>query len=156
MTPAQPATSIWLHVPRHCRMAGEFTSDRDVRIEFGDLAEETSVVFDRIALERFTTLGNKLLEVPVYETEPAYLPVLVAPSSPDDPGVPSLAAGENSAFIQELRTVSELMSSYARWVIDPKTTDVTPFSFPEQMLLSVRLAALGQAVRELTYARTER
>lgn len=144
MKPAPPDTSVLVHIPASCRMAGEFTLDHDVRIEFGSVLDETCVVFERTALERFTTLAHELLAVPANEHAPAH--------GPDDPDVPGLMTGDRGVFIHELHTVSELMTAYAHWALDPTATDVAPVPFEEQVLLSARLAALGDAVRELAYA----
>ncbi|GAB3446321.1 hypothetical protein [Actinophytocola sediminis] len=150
-----PDRSVWLMIPENCRVSGGFTNNRDIRVVFGDPADETTVVFERFALERFARLAHELLAVPAYDEDPAHLPVIVSPQAPENPGVPNLAAGRDSTFIHELRNVSGLLNSYRRWVLDPAPPNVVSFPFADQMLLSVRLAALGHAVRELAYSRTK-
>lgn len=150
--PAPPDKAVWLHIPEHCRMVGQFTADRDIQLLFGSLTDETTVVFERFALERLARLVHELLAVPAYEEEVAKLPVLVSPSMSEDAGAPNLAAGEESSFIRELRAVSKLLEPYVGWVLEPDTTENSPFPFEDQMLLSVRLAALGHAVREAALA----
>lgn len=150
MRPASPETSVWLHIPGNCHMAGEFTSDRDIRMVFGNLADETSVVFERVALERFARMAHELLAVPVHNEEPAHS--IVAAGSPDDPGAPSLASGEDSVFVREMCAVGALVGRYVQWWLGREEPDTTPFPFEEQMLLSARMAALGHGVRELAYA----
>lgn len=150
-----PDKSVWLMIPGNCRVSGAFTSDRDIRVVFGDLPEETTVVFERLALERFARLAHELLAVPAHHENPALLPMLVAPGAPDNPGVPNLAGGRKSIFIRELRDVSELLVSFGHWALDPAAPNGVAFPFAEQMLLSARLAALGHAVRELAYSRMD-
>jgi hypothetical protein len=74
-----PQVSVWLDVPDDCRMQGEFTGDRDIHIIFGQFGSgQQNVLFEREALERFVTLANELLAMPLPDDRKADLPVLVA------------------------------------------------------------------------------
>lgn len=136
-------------------MVGQFTSDRDFLLLFGSLTDETSVVFERIALERLARLAHELLAVPAYEEEVATLPVLVSPSVSEDAGAPNLAAGEESIFIRELREMSRLIEPYVRWLWG--STRRTTNRGPLRSRCSCRCGwrRWGHAVRELALARMD-
>jgi hypothetical protein len=76
----QPHASIWLDVPEDCRMQAEFTGDRDIHLTFGEYGNQQNLLFERDALERFVSLANELLAVPLPEDYKAPLPVLVSPA----------------------------------------------------------------------------
>lgn len=87
MTDHVPAKAVWLDIPDACRMRGEFDPDRRLEFMFGGLRDGVNVVFERQALERFVTLANTLLAVPVSDDTQADLPKLELLSSERSPRV---------------------------------------------------------------------
>lgn len=81
VTTNKPEAAVWLDIPADCRMTGEFTGDFDLHVVFGDIKDGVEVMFERPALERFVTLANELLAVPLPDDAKADLPTLHAPSS---------------------------------------------------------------------------
>jgi hypothetical protein len=73
-----PKASAWIDIPNSCRMRGEFTSDHDIQVMFGDPDDGVNVLFQRPALERFVRLARELLAVPIPDDPEADLPKLYA------------------------------------------------------------------------------
>lgn len=80
MIPDQPQTSVWLDIPDTCRMRGEFTGDFDIQVMFGDPYDGVTMLFERLALERFVRLAGELLAVPIPDNSKASLPVIASPT----------------------------------------------------------------------------
>lgn len=133
----QPHAAVWLDIPRSTRLRAKFTVEGDIHVMFGDQNDEMNMVFERPAMARLVEVAGELLAVARHE---------------DKASVPGLVTRENGAFMQEMRQVGELLGVYTRWALDSDSAGDEAFPFTEQMLLSARLAALGQTVRELAYA----
>jgi hypothetical protein len=63
-----PTVALWLNIPEDCQMRGDFEPsseiEPDIRVVLGDSADDTQLLFEREALERFVKLGQELLAVP--------------------------------------------------------------------------------------------
>lgn len=64
-----PEAALWLSIPDSCRMRGEFeVGDHalpDVHFLLGNNGDDKHLLFEREALERFVTLAQRMLAVPV-------------------------------------------------------------------------------------------
>jgi hypothetical protein len=75
-----PEKSVWVDIPGHCRIQGEFTGDLDVLVMFGEPKDGVNVLFERGGLERFMRLVNELLTLPLSDDPNADLPKIIAPA----------------------------------------------------------------------------
>lgn len=64
-----PEAALWLTVPDNCWMRGEFEVGHhvlpDIHILLGSDRHDKHLLFEREALERFVTLAQRMLAVPV-------------------------------------------------------------------------------------------
>jgi hypothetical protein len=60
--------TLWLDIPKDCRIRGEFAPGRsgvpDIYLYLAGEGEDTSLHFERAALERFVELAQHLLAAP--------------------------------------------------------------------------------------------
>lgn len=80
MIPDSPRSSIWLDIPDTCRIRGEFTGDYDIQVMFGSSSDGATVLFERLALERFVRLAMDLLAMPLPDNPKDGLPAIVSPA----------------------------------------------------------------------------
>lgn len=69
-----PRTGLWVNIPDECRMYSEFEigdSDLpDIKISFDGSTNDTEIVFERTALERFIGLAQRTLAIPATPSSP--------------------------------------------------------------------------------------
>ena len=69
-----PRAALWLNVPGNCRMRSEFEIGDcdlpDIKFILGSDGDDTQLVFERAALERFVQLSQWMLAVPVAPDSP--------------------------------------------------------------------------------------
>ena len=63
-----PQVALWLSVPGNCRMRGDFevgvNEAHDIHVILGSNGDDTHLLFEREALERFVELAQRMLAVP--------------------------------------------------------------------------------------------
>ncbi len=64
-----PQAALWLTIPDNCWMRSEFEVGNgdlpDIKVILGSDSDDTQLVFERKALERFVALAQQMLAVPV-------------------------------------------------------------------------------------------
>ena len=75
-----PEKSVWVDIPGHCRIQGEFTGDLDVHVMFGEPGDGVNVLFERRALERLVDLAKELFAAPLPEDPADDLPKINVPA----------------------------------------------------------------------------
>ena len=62
-----PQIALWLSVPDNCRMRGDFevgdNEAPDIHIMLGSIGDDTHLLFEREALERFIELAQRMLAI---------------------------------------------------------------------------------------------
>ncbi len=72
--------SVWLDIPRECRIRAEFTGGRDIQFTIGEWCDGHTMVFERPALEEFVELAGQVLALSLPADRKAELPVLMSPA----------------------------------------------------------------------------
>ena len=64
----QPQIALWLSVPDKCRMRGDFEVGAnqvpDIHVMLGSVGDDSHLLFEREALERFVELAQRMLAIP--------------------------------------------------------------------------------------------
>lgn len=68
-----PEVALWLSIPDNCRMRADFevgdNEAPDIHVILGSNGDDTHLLFEREALERFVTLAQRMLAVPDPRTQ---------------------------------------------------------------------------------------